>query len=365
MPWRDGSRLDSGSPADFGSGGGFRRWLRRVFGEGENPLTWAIPVYSAWGIRVRVHVLFVFIAIVEMIWSVVAPDGVGVVYAALGLTVLAALVLAHEYGHCAAARMVGGEAEEIVLWPLGGLAWCSPPDRWDAHLWTTLGGPAVNLALAPILGGALWAATGDAGMLTFNPFDVPGYLGAIQTGSTLATYGVVTLAWAYVLNWVLLAFNMAVPMLPMDAGRALHALLWRGSGELRATRVAGVVGVVAAVLLLVVGVVGEQTLLMGIALFGGLVSWQSAHGARFVEETGFDVPALRDEPDPAEEKRRRRASEQQAEIDRILAKISATGLASLTKAERRALDRASASQRGADAGRRGPADPGARRARPR
>lgn len=32
-------------------------------------------------------------------------------------------VLTHELGHCMAARQVGGHAESILLWPLGGLAY--------------------------------------------------------------------------------------------------------------------------------------------------------------------------------------------------------------------------------------------------
>ena len=31
-------------------------------------------------------------------------------------------ILVHEFGHCFAARSVGGEANEVLLWPLGGLA---------------------------------------------------------------------------------------------------------------------------------------------------------------------------------------------------------------------------------------------------
>lgn len=37
--------------------------------------------------------------------------------------VLLATVLIHELGHCLAARSVGGRAEQILLWPLGGLAY--------------------------------------------------------------------------------------------------------------------------------------------------------------------------------------------------------------------------------------------------
>ncbi len=36
------------------------------------------------------------------------------------MTALFAIVLMHEFGHCFAARWVGGEAEDILMSPLGG-----------------------------------------------------------------------------------------------------------------------------------------------------------------------------------------------------------------------------------------------------
>src|SRR5437870_5420532 len=40
---------------------------------------------------------------------------------------LFAIVLMHEFGHALACRQVGGSAEQIVLWPLGGIAFVNPP----------------------------------------------------------------------------------------------------------------------------------------------------------------------------------------------------------------------------------------------
>ena len=57
----------------------------------------------------------------------------------------------HEFGHALACRQVGGQANRIVLWPLGGIAFVSPPPRAGAMLWSIAAGPLVNLLLAPIL----------------------------------------------------------------------------------------------------------------------------------------------------------------------------------------------------------------------
>jgi len=61
-------------------------------------------------------------------------------------------VLLHEFGHCFAARSVDGEANEVLLWPLGGLAKCELPHSAWAHFVTAAGGPAVNVLLCGISG---------------------------------------------------------------------------------------------------------------------------------------------------------------------------------------------------------------------
>ena len=39
------------------------------------------------------------------------------------------IVLMHEFGHSLACRSVGGRADRILLWPLGGAAFVKPPHR--------------------------------------------------------------------------------------------------------------------------------------------------------------------------------------------------------------------------------------------
>src|SRR5216683_5045534 len=61
------------------------------------------------------------------------------------------IVMLHEFGHALACRQVGGVANQIVLWPLGGVAYVNPPQRPGAFLWSIAAGPLVNVALLPIL----------------------------------------------------------------------------------------------------------------------------------------------------------------------------------------------------------------------
>src|SRR5260370_18221502 len=61
------------------------------------------------------------------------------------------VVTLHEFGHALACRQVGGQANQIVLWPLGGVAYVNPPPRPGATLWSIAAGPLVNVALLPVL----------------------------------------------------------------------------------------------------------------------------------------------------------------------------------------------------------------------
>ena len=65
------------------------------------------------------------------------------------------IVTMHEFGHSLACRQVGGSANRIVLWPLGGVAYVDPPQRPGATLWSIAAGPLVNVALLPILFGLM------------------------------------------------------------------------------------------------------------------------------------------------------------------------------------------------------------------
>src|SRR6266700_2239127 len=68
------------------------------------------------------------------------------------------IVLLHEYGHALACRQVGGTANQIVLWPLGGVAYVNPPPRPGAMLWSIAAGPLVNVALLIVLSVLLMVA---------------------------------------------------------------------------------------------------------------------------------------------------------------------------------------------------------------
>src|SRR5262249_327194 len=118
----------------------------------------SIPLFRVAGIDVRLHWSWFIMAAIqvgpsmmgrapESPWTYSNPLWYGLQY--LGLL---ASVLAHEFGHALACLSVGGTAKDIVLWPLGGVAFVSPPATPGAVLWTIAAGPLVNLVLMLPLG---------------------------------------------------------------------------------------------------------------------------------------------------------------------------------------------------------------------
>jgi Zn-dependent protease len=155
------------------------------------------------------------------------------------------IVLIHEFGHALACRQVGGVANRIVLWPLGGIAFVNPPRRPGAYLWSIAAGPLVNVALIPIL-----AAAGNLVSQSENSF-----------APTDAYRFITDLRY---INFWLLIFNM-LPVFPLDGGQIVRGLLWFPFGEIRSLQIASVIGLLGGAL---IGIVG---LMVGLA--GSSAGW--------------------------------------------------------------------------------------------
>ena len=128
----------------------------------------------------------------------------------------------HEMGHALACRSVGGRADTILLWPLGGVAYVQPPPRPGALLWSIIAGPLVNLALLAVLTPPV--------LLT----------GVLHLPPDPRHFVVALLA----INLGLFCFNM-LPIYPLDGGQFAQALLWYLVGRARSLQVVSVIGLVA------------------------------------------------------------------------------------------------------------------------
>ncbi|HSH16380.1 MAG TPA: site-2 protease family protein [Verrucomicrobiae bacterium] len=136
------------------------------------------------------------------------------------------IVMLHEFGHALACRQVGGKADQIVLWPLGGVAYVAPPPRPGATLWSIAAGPLVNVALLPLL---------TLGVMLARSWGLP------ETMPNAFTL----LRAVWFINLALLIFNL-LPVYPLDGGQILRSLLWFVMGRARSLLVASVVGLVGA-----------------------------------------------------------------------------------------------------------------------
>jgi Zn-dependent protease len=132
------------------------------------------------------------------------------------------IVLLHEYGHALACQQVGGNANQIVLWPLGGVAYVDPPQRPGAVLWSIAAGPLVNVALFPILFVLVMTST------------------ALGWAQTMPNAHKLVLAVLFI-DGGLLIFNM-LPVYPLDGGQVFRALLWFVMGRARSLLVAALIG---------------------------------------------------------------------------------------------------------------------------
>jgi Zn-dependent protease len=193
------------------------------------------------------------------------------------------IVMIHEFGHALACRQVGGRADRIVLWPLGGVAYVDPPQRPGATLWSIAAGPLVNVVLMPIL--FLAAAAGRS----------LGWAEAIPDLYKLVR------AISF-MNLGLLIFNI-LPIYPLDGGQILRSLLWFVLGRARSLMVATILGLIGVAGFIGLAVWRQDVWLGAIAIFmlmncwGGLQHAQALlRFAKVPRRDGFACPNCKTAP---------------------------------------------------------------------
>jgi Zn-dependent protease len=220
----------------------------------------SLRMFRIWGISVYVHWSWLLVAYFVLQYRVNLYDSQ--VWNVVEYLTLFAIVLVHEFGHVLACRQVGGVANEIVLWPLGGIAFVSPPARPGAWLWSIAAGPLVNVVLVP---------------LTFGVYLFAGAQGWTAANSDLHRY----LETVVVMNIVLFILNI-LPVYPLDGGQILQALLWFVIGRANSLYVVSVIGMIVAAAV-IAWAVSSQSLWYGIlAAFVALRSWAGFQQARLL-----------------------------------------------------------------------------------
>jgi stage IV sporulation protein FB len=216
----------------------------------QGPISWSIPFTRIAGILVRIELFFIIFIVAQVGSAAKTGGSVRALEMFILLMMLFAIVLMHEFGHCFAARSVGGHAEEILLWPLGGLAMVSHPHNAWASFVTTAGGPAVNLAFYLISGGLLlimgyWPPINPL----WNYWEPVSLIGGHEAAMQQLPWHTAWLIRFFFLNWFLFWFNVLCVGFPLDGGRLLQAILWPRYGYYTATKVACYAGFGVAILL--------------------------------------------------------------------------------------------------------------------
>ena len=320
-----------------------------------NSIFWPIPCGTWFATRVYISAWLPLLLVV-ICWRLESLQ-LGLVFGGIFF----GSVLFHEFGHVVAARMTGGAADEILLWPFGGLASTQPADSLRSRLMTTAAGPLVNLVLCglslkPVLDSSWTSAV-------FHPLKVPA---VTFSGELLSD----VLILIFAANWIMLLVNL-LPVYPLDGGQMLQTVLtarWGNqTGIVVYIRVGCVIGLVAMFSGLLIKEGGVAVVFLGAIVL--LLNMQEMHqlrsGETFDESfMGYDFSQgytslereqaatperrpgfLERWKDRRRQEKKQRKKEQAAQVelqlDQILDKVHQSGIDSLTAAERRLLDQAS------------------------
>jgi Zn-dependent protease len=330
-----------------------------------NPMSWSIPLFRVYGILVRVHILFIVFSAGMLIRQLASENNPIRWYDAVLVYVVLqfVIVLLHEFGHCYAARSVGGDAKEVLMWPLGGLAYVEVPNTPRANWIATAGGPAVNVIicaacatglavggylpnLSPVaaITGAYKAETkswrdgrvytSEYGLKLYVPgtrndphprqpqidkeLKKEGSVVTRETGDQIAAfYGgeraigpgwAINLNRAFSISWFLFLFNL-IPAFPLDGGRLLQASIWKRSDYRRGITVAAYSGYICAMLFLVASIGANESMVGLVAVFILFMSWQALVQLEAEDnQFGYDFSAgytslERDDPPPPKPKK--------------------------------------------------------------
>jgi len=330
------------------------------------------------GVYLRLHIFFVLFAVFTLFlaWTNKDPALDLTWLPAVSLGILFTSVLLHELAHYFAAIHFGGDAEEIVIGPLGGLAPMHAPVEPQAECLMHLAGPLANLCVCLVSGSILWGVAPDEFKALLSPLTP-------QILEPAIIPWMVGLKLVFWINWVLLLVNL-LPAFPFDGGRALRAglsALWPDSSPRPAAFVVGLLAKLAAVALVIVAwVMRDQAADQPVPIWFSLVILAVFlyFGAKQEEERvdefemedelfGYDfsqgytslersTERREDRPSPfvlwlerrrqAKQQRLRQIeAEEERRADEILERLHAQGMDSLTEEERMLLKRVSARYR--------------------
>lgn len=333
--------------------------------------SWSLYLGRWRRLHIRIHAVLVVTAVFALFLSTSRPQQVDPTYGLMAVAILLLSVLAHELGHCCAAVRVGGQADQLLLGPLGGLRYPDVPRESQPELITALAGPLVNLGI----------------LLLVLPAIVMSDLSVQELVNPLAPDGLddgpawqVALKLTFWINWVVLVVNL-LPAYPFDGARMLRTLLWPAldyrTAGLVVVRTSKLTALALLVFAWVLGDVRSAAVLptwVPLMLLATLVYFSAQHEAARLDQSDWDeellsydfsqgytslersveppqrpVGSLKRWLDNRRALRRRRRQwqeqEEERQVDDILLRLHETGMESLSAKERALLHRVSARYR--------------------
>lgn len=324
-------------------------------------LNHSFRIFTFARIDVRIHILYLIWMAFQLFDAARSSGPTALSFTLWWLGLLFIIILCHEFGHCFGARSVGGDAEQILMWPLGGLAFAHAPQTAWAQFVTVACGPLVNVLFCVASAIVLVISAGTIEILSLDPwFPINRELVKAEWQRNVAIF--------FWINLYLLYFNL-LPIYPLDGGQLLRTLLWPFIGMYHSLIISAQIGIAGALVLGLLGVMRNEFLLVGIALFGGMTSYQSLQAARHGLQQDYfrsynvtgryrradgwfsrlmkrlrgGSRAARPDQNPNPggwEAKMAQEESFEADIDRILQKVHEHGLRSLSYVERQKLERA-------------------------
>jgi Zn-dependent protease/CBS domain-containing protein len=221
--------------------------------------SWSIHVGRLFGVEVRLHLTFLILPLF-VFWTEYNSHGSANGPRDLALVgIVLACVAAHEIGHMLVARRYGLIPKAVILLPLSGVTVfdethaekpASAAAAWTREFLIAFTGPLVNIVLAIIAAGIVFAVVPEANLWKW-PFLQPSNLPR-------------SVVWA---NLYLAGLNL-LPAYPLDGGRVLRAFFARTIDPSTATRRAVSISHAMAMMLMVAGLFSDTWLTMvGVIIF--------------------------------------------------------------------------------------------------
>jgi hypothetical protein len=343
MGWQDRDYYRTGGAGDYLSNPAAILGLSVPFG------TWL-------GVRVRLH-FWLLLTIAITIFGLFR--GMPPVLIGGEIALLLAALLLHDFGHRAFARWVGGQHDEFMLWPAGGMIFPSVPPGAGPMFAGHVGGIAVNAAITLGCGVAFWSLTRLVLPLPWNPLVALG--GSVMGGYLEGAAVPPLLMWLAIfatINWGIVLINL-LPYYWFDGGFLLQSILWPFLGAYQAINITCLLGMILAVPMFALTLTGGSLLAMifWVLLFSSSFSKRRELIASGTGEWEAAIAYSAQDTRPARRKwkqsgwaqvaakRAAKARREQEKIDAILEKVSARGMHSLTWWEKRTLRKGTETRR--------------------